>query len=131
MLICDAISGAVCVRLSSGGTSFYRPHSRNLRGAPPRAILDPPWDDFGTPWTDFGLPWDTLGPIVLSFWKILVADLLQISKIPEQPLSPTTPSKNKQRFKSSLPTIHPITSFLFICFVLQSRVNPKPKDFKK
>ena len=63
MLICDAISGAVCVSFSSGGTSFYRPHSRNLRGAPPRAILDPPgvildpldrfWPPLGHPWSDF------------------------------------------------------------------------------
>ena len=85
--------------------------------APPRVILETFWTDFGPPLTDFGLPWGTLGPILSTFWKMPVADLLQISKIPEQPLSPTKPSKNKQRFKSSLPTIHPITSFyLFISF---------------
>ena len=60
---------------------------------------------FGTsgvlPWTDLGLPWGTLGQILSTLWKMLVANVLRNSKIPEQHMSPTTPStKNKQEFKA-------------------------------
>ena len=49
MLICDAISGAVRVSFSSGGTSFYRPRSRNLSGEGLGSILAFP----GQHWSNF------------------------------------------------------------------------------
>ena len=37
-----------------------------------------------TPLSDVGLPWGTLGQIFLTFWKMLGAHWLKMSKIPEQ-----------------------------------------------
>ena len=36
------------------------------------------WGDL--PWTDFSIPWGTLGLIFLTFWKMLGANLPQMSK---------------------------------------------------
>ena len=57
-----------------------RPGFRNLLG-----VL--PCTDFGLTW---GHPWST-------FWNIWIAMLLHVSKIPEQHMSPTTPSKKQAR----------------------------------
>ena len=80
--------GPSCVIDSRGGAFFSRPVFRNLWGVPP--------------WTDFGIPWDTLDPILSLVWKIVIANLLQNSKIPEQQMSPTTPSKKQARINKKL-----------------------------
>ena len=48
--------GACCMIVSRGGAFFWRHVFLNLRGAPPRAILDPPWSDFGPPLGAISLP---------------------------------------------------------------------------
>ena len=55
-----------------------------------------------SPWTYFGIPWGTLGPIVSTVQKSVVANILQNSKIPGQQIEPITPSnKNKQPEKQT------------------------------
>ena len=61
---------------------------RNLWGVPPSI--------------DFIPLWGTLGPILSRFWKISGVTLLPISKIPEQQIAPTTPSKNQARIHRKL-----------------------------
>ena len=56
----------------------------------------------GTPLGRFWLPWDTLGPILLTFCKFRGASLLQISKIPEQQITPTTLSNIQARINKTL-----------------------------
>ena len=75
--------GANCLRAFAFFATFFQAGFRNLWG--------------GTRWTDLGLPWGTLGPILTICWKILGANLLQISKIPEQQIAPTTPSEKQAR----------------------------------
>ena len=60
-----------------------RPVFRNHWGVPP---VDRVWPSLGHPWIDF-----------VDFLKIWVGNLLQISKIPEQQMSPTTPSKKTSK----------------------------------
>ena len=72
---------------SRPGAFFLRPVFRNLWGVPP--------------WTNFGLPWGILGPMLSISCKISGAKLVQNSKIQEQQIAPTTPSKNKQGFPNT------------------------------
>ena len=77
--------GASCLNLSRCGAFCLRSVFRNLWG-----------------WTDFGLPCGTLGPMFSTCWQSLGANLLKNSKIPEQPMAPTTPSKKQARIQQKL-----------------------------
>ena len=79
--------GASCDVLSRGGAFFCDLFFGTSGGVPP--------------WTNFSLPWGILGPILSISCKISGAKLVQHSKIPEQQITPTTPSKNKQGFPNN------------------------------
>ena len=87
-----------CLALSWGNAFVLLPVFRNLWGVPA--------------WTDLGLPCGTLGPMFLTVWKIVGANVLRISKIPEQQMAPTTPSK-----KTSIIKKH-FNDFIRVCFLL-------------
>ena len=57
-----------------------------------------------------------LGPIFFVFLKKYKAFVLQMSKTPEQQMASTTPSKNKQGFKKTIPKIDPNKSFSLFLF---------------
>ena len=107
--------GASCMADSRGGAFFSRPVFRNLWGVPP--------------WTDVGLPWGTLAPILSSFWKMLLANLLQTSKIPGQQMAPTTPSRKQVGIQTNTDNLSTQILFYF-CYLTKPRKSEAP-DLKQ
>ena len=104
--------GASCVIDSRGGT-FFRDLFFGTSGRYP-------------PWTEFGIPWDTPGQILSPFWKMLVANLLQSSKIPAQQISPTTPSKKQARMRTNFTDNQSKWNMFHFCCFTKPRKSEAP-----
>ena len=82
----------------------------------------------GAHWPDVGLPCGTLGLIFLACWKNRVASLLQMSKILEQQVAPSTPSKKQAMIRQTKKNDTDSQSKqIVVILVALHRVSPKPQ----